>query len=113
MSKKWLKDGAKILMDRESDVVVTGGDETGRWKRLNIFARQKRKKKKPQDSPLNNPFMKGKLEVLRVQGREFPTGARVYVRRELTLEGKKSDQKNEHGDYSKRHPRMTQDLCWL
>lgn len=69
--------------------------------------------KRSQDSPLNNPFMKGKLVVLRVQGREFPTGAGVYVRRKLTLEGKKSDQKNEHRDYSKRHSRMTQDLCWL
>lgn len=46
-----------------------------------------------QDSSLNNPFMKGRLEVLRVQGREFSTGAGVYVRRKLTFEGKKSDWK--------------------
>ena len=52
-----------------------------------------KKQKRSQDSPLNNPFMKGKLEVLRVQGREFSTRAGGYVRRKLTLEEKKSDRK--------------------
>lgn len=59
VSKKWLKDGAKILMDRESDVVVTRGDETGRWGRLNISARQKCKKKASRQ-PFEQSIREGK-----------------------------------------------------
>lgn len=68
-------------------------------------------KKMPQGSPLNNQFVKDKTGGIE---KALPMGSVVFLRRRnWPLEEKNMSGRNEHWDYSERHPRMAYYLCWL
>ena len=79
-------------MDGEFNVVISWEDETGRWGRLNISARQKYKK--GHKTALWTILHEGKAGGAESSGKGiFYQGWYVLKKKEMILEGKESDQK--------------------